>query len=121
MQRPCDLAKETIYFETLVRLANASGAEDRDFLIETLRTIKPPIKGTQIANDQYALLTNPHICAIRELAAVHNFESDPEWIAKAFSPRLSVKAVREALELLLRLRLLKKIKTDRSLTMTNLL
>jgi uncharacterized protein (TIGR02147 family) len=105
--------KETAYFEALVLFNQAKEDRERDLYFERLTSLKPPARLTGIEKDQYEYYTQKHFVVIREMVALPHFQDDPEWIAKRLSQTLKTKEVEHAIEVLLRLGLLKRNKAGK--------
>lgn len=114
--------REAAFFEALVLFNQAVNEQERDLYFERLVSLKPPVKLTGLAKDQYEYFSQKHFVIIREMVALPHFQEDPEWIAKRIRPPLKAREVEYAIEVLSRLGLLKRdpegklIQADSSLT-----
>lgn len=114
--------RETAYFEALVLFNQASTDQERDLYFERLSSLKPPVKLQGIEKDQYEYFSQKYFVVIREMVALPNFKEDPKWIAKNVKPSIKPKEAAHAVEVLLRLGLLKRddsgklVQSDASLT-----
>lgn len=114
--------KEAAYFEALVLFNQARTDQERDLYFERLSSLKPPVRLTGLAKDQYEYFSQKHFVVIREMVSLPCFREDPEWIAQGVKPPIKPKEVQHALEVLLRLGLIKRnaegklIQSDASLT-----
>lgn len=98
--------KETLYFETLVLYAQAKTPEDKERYYNQLAVLRPKVEIKGLSRDQFEYLTQSHFVAIRELAAMPEFEDDVTWIAKNLRKPLKPTEIKHALEVLERLKLL---------------
>lgn len=100
--------KETDYFEALVLFNQAKTDKERDLYFERLTALKPRSKLTGLQNDQYEYFTKKYFVIIREMVSLPHFRENPAWIGKRLSPKLKPKEVEHALNVLLRLGLIKR-------------
>ena len=100
--------KEKAFFRALVSYNQAVDADEKDLFFEELCALRNMTTMTQLEKDQYLYLKDRHLCAIREMTAIPGFIEDPEWIASCFKPKISATAVTNAIEVLLRLGLVKR-------------
>ncbi len=105
--------REAGYFEALVLFNQAKSDPERELYFERLSALKPAVKLTGIEKDQYEYFTQKHFVVIREMVALSGFQEDPAWIAKRVKPAIKAKEVEHALEVLLRLGLIRRNKDDK--------
>lgn len=113
---------EAAFFEALVLFNQAKTDQERDLYFERLVSLKQPVKLTGLAKDQYEYFSQKQFVIIREMVALPGFREDPEWIAKRLRPPIKPQEAEYALQVLLRLGLLKRdpegklVQADSSLT-----
>lgn len=100
--------KEANYFETLVFYNQAKSEQDREHYFNRLQALRTPLKKKEIDKDLLEYYTKKHFVIIREMVSLPHFKEDPAWIGKQFSSHLTTKEVEHALEVLLRLGLIKR-------------
>lgn len=105
--------EERNYFEALVLFNQAKTSEAKRYYLGLLSGLKKGRPGTELTAEQYEYLSNWYYPVIRELVTVPDFSEEPEWIAKRLRNKIGVKQVREALETLLKLGLLKRDEAGR--------
>lgn len=101
---------EREFFENLVFMNQAKTTEQKDYYFEKLNASKKYIALKHLEHDQYEYFSKWYYAAIRELVMLPGFVSDPEWIAARLIPNIPIRAAREAMDLLFRLGLIKKIR-----------
>lgn len=101
--------KESEYFESLVHFNDATTLKEREFHLGKLGMLvgKPP--GAIIGEGQFAYFSEWQHPVIRELICMRSFDGDLGKLAKTLQPQITVKQVKESIELLLRLGLLEKL------------
>lgn len=95
------------FFATLVALDQAESHEDRNRAWEKVSATRRFRDARRIEGDGFEYLSRWYYAAIRELAACEDFRPDPEWIAWALRPKITEEQARAAIDLLLRLGLLR--------------
>ncbi len=101
-------AEATAYFQTLVAFNQAKTDEERNELHERLSAF-PRFRAAQrleLAEKEYH--SSWYIPAVRELVACDEFQEDSDWIAGAMLPPITPKQAAQAIEVLLRLRLVER-------------
>jgi uncharacterized protein (TIGR02147 family) len=104
----CLSAKETEYFANLVLYTQADDPEEKDYLLQKLSGGAGPGKQAVLAAFQSEYLKRWHYAAIRELLAITDFRSDYGAIAAMLDPPITPVEARDAVQLLLRLKLIRK-------------
>jgi len=102
--------KDSELFESLVYFNQASKAEEQRHHFDRLLQFKGFSIANTVSKDQYSLLSHWYNVALRELISLSNFKTNLFWIAKKLLPNINPQQVKEALELLERLNLIKKDK-----------
>jgi uncharacterized protein (TIGR02147 family) len=100
--------QETEFFENLVQYNLAKTFDEKNRFYSKMQRIRPYRKLREIEHDQHVYYANWYCPAIRELATLPGFKEDPEWIATALRPNISVKQASDAMELLLKLGFLRR-------------
>jgi uncharacterized protein (TIGR02147 family) len=99
---------ETAYFENLVAYTEAEGEEEKRHAFEKLKAGDPAGRHALLAASQLEYLSKWHYAAVRELLAIHDFRGDYAALGKRLDPALSEAEARNAIEMLLRLKLIRK-------------
>lgn len=100
--------KEGAYFEALVLFNQAKNGEERELYLDRLRGLKPPAQVQGLEKDQFEYFTRKHFVVIREMVALPHFREDYEWIGKNLQPPIKAREVEHALEVLLRIGLVRR-------------
>ena len=114
--------QESRFFTHLVLLNQAQTDDEKRYYAEQLVRSRPYRKLHPLKSAQYDYYTKWYFVAIREMVATKEFQEDPEWVAKALEPQISVSEARFALESLIRLKLIERntagklFQTSQSLT-----
>lgn len=95
------------YFETLVMFNQAKEEDERLTHFEALKEFKEYIALRLINEDQNMYLYKWYYPVVREMIKWPQFKGDPVWISKQIKPGLTPEQAKEALEVLLQLRLAK--------------
>jgi uncharacterized protein (TIGR02147 family) len=104
-------AQEAEYLQTLVLYADADTQAERDRLLKKLSGAAP--QGGQngqavLEASQLEYLKKWHYAAVRELLAFIDFQGDYAALAERLDPPITAVEARDAVQLLLRLRLIRK-------------
>jgi uncharacterized protein (TIGR02147 family) len=99
--------RETGYFEALVLYNQAGQHQRKRYYFEKLLSMKKSKIG-EIAADQYEYFNKWYYVAIRELLNYYPFRGDFHTLAKQLNPPVSPAEAKKAVELLLRLELIRK-------------
>jgi uncharacterized protein (TIGR02147 family) len=103
----CMPPKEATYFENLVLYTQAESPEEKERLLKKLSQGATNGQGILQAS-QMEYLQKWHYAAIRELLDVFDFRGDFDELARALDPPISPADARDAIDLLLRLGLVRK-------------
>ena len=99
---------ECTYFLALVRYTQASSVEEKEYAFEELLSFKKE-KVISLCGDQREFYNHWYYSAIRELVAVTEVaDNNPKAVAERLTPKIKVPEVKESIQLLLRLKLIKK-------------
>lgn len=90
-------AEERAFFEKLVALDQARSAEEQESALIRVQATRRFREARLLENHSIHFLRHWYYSAIHELAATTGFREDPEWIAKALRPSISVAQARQAL------------------------
>lgn len=100
--------KEQQYFEILVSFNQAQNSEVKKYYMELLHNLKKEKTGRIIKDEQFIYISNWYYPVIREMVALPNFTEDTEWIKKQLKNKVTCKDVRDAIDTMLNLGLLKR-------------
>ena len=99
------------YLGLLVELATAQGLDERRQVMERIlaaehyQQVRLAERGPD--SDLFRYIEHWYVAAIRELAALPDFQADPTWIASILRPRISVEEAADALDRLFELGMLR--------------
>jgi uncharacterized protein (TIGR02147 family) len=99
---------ETAYFEDLVAYTQADTLEEKRHALERLKETGPGGRHTLLEAFQIEYFSKWHYAAVRELLGVHDFRGDFEELGGLLSPPISATEARDAVDLLQRLKLIRK-------------
>lgn len=102
--------RERLFFEKLVLYNQATDPDLKCQYFNDLTLLKPRSRGNLPDSRLNRYLGNPHYAMIREMVALRDFREDAKWIARRLSLPLRPAEVREAIEVLLTLGLLRRTK-----------
>lgn len=97
--------KEAIYFRNMVLFNQAKTSEEKQEHYAVLRSLSGVIQETVLKTDQYDYFANWYTAVIRELVCTFDFKDDYARLAQAVVPRILPSQAKEAVKLLLRLKL----------------
>lgn len=101
--------KEAAFFRDLVVLEKCTaGSELKSQAEHRLAQLHPKRAFLQLDARSFAAISNWHYYAIRELVDTRGFREDPAWIQFRLREKISHKEIREAIDTLLHLGLLKR-------------
>lgn len=103
--------KEAEFFEALVYFNQSKTAEEKAVYFERLKKFKQYREIKEIDLDQYEYFSNWYYAAIRELIQLEEFKEDPSWISQRLFPKITESQATEALDLLLRLKMIKRTRS----------
>ncbi|HLD45815.1 MAG TPA: TIGR02147 family protein [bacterium] len=114
--------KEARFFRLLVLMNQASTPEEKDFYARQIVGSKAYQNIKPLNKAQYCYYSQWYHIPLRELVLRSDFNNDPVWIARQFTPPLTEKQAKEGLETLLKLQLIemtpdgKFVQTSTSIT-----
>jgi uncharacterized protein (TIGR02147 family) len=100
--------KESTYFEALVLFNQSQKDKERDYYFDRLQSLRPKEKLDRIEQDQLEFYSKKYFVTIHQMMLVPGFESDPAWIATHLSPPITPSEVQHALDVMTRLKIIKK-------------
>lgn len=100
-------AKESLFFEALVMFSQARDDAQRDFYFDRMRALKPQEKTSPVTADTAAFFSRFYFPIIHQMLLLPDFEDSPEWISERIYPRLTPAQVQQALDIMLRLGLIR--------------
>jgi uncharacterized protein (TIGR02147 family) len=100
--------QEAAYFENLVAYTEAEDADEKRHAFEKLKAGDSSGRHALLAASQLEYLSKWHYGAVRELFAIHDFKGDYAALGKLLDPAISETEARNAVEMLLRLKLIRK-------------
>lgn len=95
-------------FRLLVRFNESSEPDERSLAWAGIVALRTRVRPAAIDEDRFKVLSDWIYAAVRELVCCRGFSEDPKWIADHLEHGVSVAQVEEALELLLRLGMLRR-------------
>jgi uncharacterized protein (TIGR02147 family) len=98
--------REGHYFENLVYFNQAKDPDEKEFFRRNLELVKLRDGSPILTPDQHQALGLWYPFAIKELALLPGFQPKPKWIAARLDHKITPQQAKEALELLVRLKLL---------------
>lgn len=102
--------EETSFFRNLVSLNQAKTTDEKSHCAEQMVRSRLYRKFSPLKKEQFEYYAQWYFVAIREMMALPHFKEDPEWIAKNLKPSITTSEATKAIELLLKLGLVKRNK-----------
>ena len=104
-----DLSKnEQAYFENLVLFNQCETDAEKEFYFDRLLKLRPKEYVREVDPDQFEYFTKRYYVTIREMVALKDFREDYDWIANRVKPKIKRTEAKRAVEVLLRLGLLRR-------------
>lgn len=100
--------KEQVYFESLVWFNQAKDEASKEYYHQLLRSIKKDKPGKVIKGEQFEYLSHWYYPVIREMVTLPTFKEDKLWIRARLNDRVTIRQIRDALDDMLKLDLLKR-------------
>ncbi|OVE81331.1 hypothetical protein BVY03_03865 [bacterium K02(2017)] len=100
--------REKDYFKALVDFSQVHDPDKKRIFSEKLKSLRPRVTFSELKKNQNKYLTNDYFACIREMVLLKEFKEDPKWIAAKCLPRIKPAEAREAIEVLLELKLLSR-------------
>lgn len=98
---------ETEYFENIANFNQAKSVEDKNIHFERMMRFYGS-KAHKVDSSQYEFYSRWYYSAIRELLSTGDFNDDPALIARSLSPSIRPHEAKKALDVLMKLKLIKK-------------
>jgi uncharacterized protein (TIGR02147 family) len=99
---------ETAHFENLVLYTQAEAEDEKAHALEKLKAAGPSGGHTLLDAFHREYFSKWHYAAVRELLAIYDFRGDYEELGKLLSPPLSATEAKTSLQLLVKLKLVRK-------------
>jgi uncharacterized protein (TIGR02147 family) len=93
-------ASEQSFFENMVTLGTTESHEARLNALERMKRFQEFKKQNRDDTEAYEYLTHWYYVAIREMAAMKDFQFDAEWVQKKLRFAITLKEIKDALEFL---------------------
>mgnify|MGYP005632737227 CR=1 FL=1 len=100
--------KEADYFEAMVNFNQAKEDKERDQYFDRMLALKPSVRIRGLQKDQLAFYSKKHFVVIHQMVSLPEFKEDAEWIAGRLYPSIRASEAQQAIDILLRLGLLKR-------------
>lgn len=100
--------KETAYFETLVWFNQAKTDRDREMYFDRLLRLRPKSHAQELDRDHFEYFTKRYFVTLREMVALKGFRENYDWIAESLNPPIKPQEAEHAVDVLLKLGLLKR-------------
>lgn len=88
---------ELKFFNQLVLMNQAGSHEEKDYHFRQISAYRPFRKAKELTALQYDCLSRWYYAAILELVRLHDFQENPEWIARRLGGDVTLSEVRRAL------------------------
>lgn len=117
------LGDELSYFENMVFYTQAKSIDEKNFFYSNMLQLKESAPIKEISEEQIEYLKEWYYCAVRELVTMYNFNGDYTALSKKLTPNITPGEAKKAIDLLLKLELIKEdeegnfTQTDNSLFM----
>ena len=100
--------KESLYFRNLVLFNQSATSSEKQEYYGNLRAMFGTVKETVLNTDQYDYFANWYTPVVRELICQYNFNDNYKQIASMLVPQILPSEAREAVKLLLRLKMVRR-------------
>ncbi len=100
--------REQLYFENLVFFNQSDDEQEKAFYRKNLENLRAQDDRTLLTKDQFEVYSTWYPLAIKELLLISGMKTLPKQIARRFDHRFTPQQAKEALNLLLRLGLIKE-------------
>jgi uncharacterized protein (TIGR02147 family) len=102
------VADEVDFFRNLVHFNQAKTSDEKQAYAAQILKSKSYQKIHPLNEAQFQCCAYWYIIPIREIVGTRGFDEDPEWIAKKLKPAISIEDAKRALDVLLRLGMIKR-------------
>ncbi len=100
--------KEIAFFEALVHFNESTTAQEREYYFTRMQQVEPKNEGIRLQKNQYNYFAKWYHAVVRELVTILPFGDDYKILARAVQPAITPKQVKESVELLLELGMIRK-------------
>jgi len=100
--------RQRFFFENLIRFNQANETEAKCYYYEQLLPILKKEFGTRLTANQYDYYRRWYVPIIREMVGLEDFREEPKWISRRLRNKVSPAEAREAVQLLIELKLIKR-------------
>jgi uncharacterized protein (TIGR02147 family) len=101
-------AKETEYFENMVGFSRAATPREKDKYFGRMTELRKRNNVRKLEDFQYEFYSNWYNLPIRELVSYPDFKGNYNWLARKVFPAITPGQAKRSVELLLKLKLIKK-------------
>lgn len=105
--------QETEFFGILVLFNQAKNIEEKNYYHKKLTQCRKYRKLKPLEKDQNKFFSSWVHPIVREMITLESFDGTPQWIAKHVGPPITTQQAQESLDLLERLNLIKKTKSNK--------
>lgn len=102
--------KESTFFRHLVQFNQASTAYEKQEHYSVMLSMMDYVNEHRLSADQYIYFDTWYNSAVRELVCLYNFHDNWELLARSVRPAITPRDAKQAVQLLLRLTMIKKQK-----------
>jgi uncharacterized protein (TIGR02147 family) len=102
--------KEALYFSNLVKFNQAKTSIEKQQYYNTIIAMNVTFKESALSSNQFEYFSNWYIPVIRELVCIKDFKENYSLLAQSLIPPILSTQVKEAIEILLKLKMIKKTK-----------
>ncbi len=99
---------EASFFTSLVRYGQAKSTAEQEAALEELRRKRKFIDVHRLELDHFDYLSDPLALTLREMVTFPDFKEEPKWIMERLPMKATPKVIREAIEKLIRLGLIRR-------------
>lgn len=100
--------RERRFFEVLVQFNQASTPAEQHHYYEQLLEFPEYCRATQLAQEQYAFMSQWYYPVVLELLLLPDFQEDPEWISQRLKKEITPAQAQSAINSLLKLGLVRR-------------
>lgn len=105
--------RETDYFRAMVNFNNEKNIDDKEYYFHQLQKLSKRLEVGIIRKNQYNYFQQWYIAVIRELVTILDWKNDYKSLAKAVNPPITPKQAKDAVKLLIDLKMIKKLPTGK--------
>lgn len=105
--------REGLYLETLVELSRAKDTQEQEYYAERLKELSPNESFRIVELESFRYLGDPIHTVILEMTDLPDFRNDPQWIQSRLSFPADARRIRDAVDRLISLGLVRETGEDR--------